>query len=299
MDKRIVYLSPSGLAAFENCPQSYLLERILKVRTQMTSCSIGFGQSTGRAVELFLRGQVAGQSVDMLEIFRQEWRRFTSMHAVRYTKGATAQSLEDTGLRLMELFPQAWVDSGYSVLTDKFGEPFLERKLKIDVGDNVILVTKLDLMVRDSRGRTVLLDNKATACESSIEFTLMADQLTAYNLAVDTHADVLGIARPELVGYWEMLRRSIPKQKSRGEGPVILQPMVVPRRSDIQYAKFVAKCHRVADKIRAEEFGATPRMSFNSPCSSCSLAGLCARKSTDGLVFPSPQVEQVALGLAA
>lgn len=298
MDKRIVYLSPSGLAAYENCPQSYLLERVLKVRTQMTSCSIGFGTSTGRAVELFLRGQVAGKSVDMQEIFREEWRRFTSMHAVRYTKGADAKSLEDTGLRLMELFPQAWVDSGYSVLTDKFGEPFLERKLKIDIGDNVILVTKLDLMVLDADKRVVLLDNKATAAESSIEYTLMADQLTAYNLAVDTHADVLGIARPDLVGYWEMLRRAVPKS-NRGEGPVIRQPMVVPRRSQFQYAKFVAKCHRVADQIRAEQFGATPRMAFNSPCSSCSLAGLCARKSTDGLVFPSQQVEQVALRLAA
>lgn len=295
----IVYLSPSGIASYENCPQSYLLERVLKVRTSLTSCSIGFGSATGRAVELFLLGQLRGQSVDPVAVFRQEWKTFTSRHAVRYTKGATAESLDLVGARLMEQFPDAWRESGYTLLLDAKGEPMLERKLRVDLGRGVILVTKLDLMVLDSDGDTLLIDNKATAAESSIEFALMSDQLTAYNMAVNVHAPLLGISRPDRVGYWEMLRKSIPKQKNRGEGPVIRRPLVVEHRTDRQIAQFVAKCHRIADQIRAKRFDLTPRMSFNSPCSSCSLSKLCARGETDGLVFPSPQVEQAALALAA
>lgn len=298
MDKRIVYVSPSSLAAYENCPRSYLLERVLKVRTVQTNASIGFGTSTGRGVELFLRGMLQGRTVDPVAIFRQEWRRFLAMHAVRYTKGATAESLEAIGCRLMEQFPDAWSESGYKVVLDARGEPMIERKLKIDVGDNVVLVTKLDVMVETPEGKTAVVDYKATASSSSLEFTMLSDQLTSYNLATDAHAPLLGIRRPELVGYWEMLRRNVPKT-NRGEGPVILKPMIVPRRSDTQFAQFVGKCHQLADRIRAEEFGPTPRMSFNSPCDSCSLSRLCARGETDGLVFRDPQAKSAALAIAA
>lgn len=299
MDNRqIVYLSPSGIAAFENCPRSYMLERIMKVRTQLTSCSIGFGSATGRAWELYLLGLLRGQSVDPVAVFREEWRQFTARHAVRYTKGATAQSLDEVGARLMEQVPDAWRKSGFTLLLDVNGEPMLERKLKVDIGNGVILVTKLDLMVLDEDGETVLLDNKATASESSIEFTLMSDQLTAYNLALKSHASRLGIEAPRRVGYWEMLRKAIPKS-NRGEGPVIRPPLIVNHRSDRQIAQFVAKTHKIADLIRARRFEMTPRMSYNSPCSSCSLVSLCARRETEGLVFESPASKRAALELVA
>jgi len=295
----MIYVSPSGLATYENCPQAYYLERILRVKTVLTSASMGFGSATGRAIELFLVGQLRGKAVDPVQVFRDEWKRFTDRHAVRYPKGFTADSLDASGARLMELFPESWKASGFTLLLDANGEPMLERKLRVNIGNNVVLVTKLDQMVMSPEGETILLDTKATAAESSVEFALMSDQLTAYNLAVNAHASRLGIQPPDKVGYWEMLRRSIPKQRNRGEGPVVRPALVVPARTQRQLDQFVHKAHHVADLIRAARFDPTSRMAWNSPCSNCSLTKLCARGETDGLVFASPEAKQSALALAA
>lgn len=293
-----IYISPSGLATYENCPFSYYLERILKVGTGTLSCNLGFGSAAATAMESFLLGRFEGKVVDPVEVFRAQWDAITSANAMQYKRGYSKEVLTPIGERLMSLFPQAWDDTGYHLLVDAEGKPMVERKLKVDLGNNVILVTKLDLMTINPDGEIHLLDAKTPASPSSPDFSLMGDQLTAYQLAVDAHGKRLGLPSIDGLGYWELIKRPMPKTK-RGVGPEVLAPVVVRPRSNQEITRFVEKVHKVAARIRAQDFDKTPRMSWNSPCGACSALPLCSRKETGGLKFSSKEVMDQALACAA
>lgn len=297
MSQRI-FLSPSGLASYENCPNAYYLDRVLKVRTRRTSSNLGFGGAAASAMEGFLQGQLRQQWVDPVNLFVEHWRMFTNSHDVVYKRGLSKEDLNAIGIRLMELFPKAWAKTRWSVVVDNKGEPLIERKFMVDIGNDVVLVTKLDVVVRDDEGKIYIIDMKTPSSPSSVAFTLMGDQLTAYQIAMMTYGPLLGVGEVAGVGYWELIKRKIP-QGNRGEGPVIHDPIKVAPRSNGQLQAFVEKAHETADRIRASRFPKTPRMAWNSPCSSCELSSLCISGETKDLVFPSDEVKHAALKLAA
>src|SRR5690606_24919605 len=146
----------------------------------------------------------------------------------------------------------------------------IERDLEVDLGNGVRLRNKLDLAVFDRHGRFGVPDVKSTKSASSQEFTLQADQLTAYQLAVLAHAKELGLPEVEFVGFWEFLKRSVPKRISgKAQGPVINAPEEVRARTQKALEEYLSKVHHVARQVRAGWFPKTPRMAFNSPCSLC------------------------------
>jgi ATP-dependent nuclease, subunit B len=294
-----IHLSPSGMATYENCPMSYYLDRVLRIRTRLTSASLGLGQALAQSSEAFLRGTVTGNYVDPVPVFEQAWDTFVREHAVRYPSKATEEQLKAAGAKLAELLPAAWEREGLSVALDAQGEPMIERKLVADIGQGVRLVTKLDLCAFTPDWELMLVDQKATAQETDVRFALMGDQLTAYQMTVTTHAPTLQLPAISKVAYWEMIRRNIPKKANAGKGPEILPISSVKPRSSEAITRYVNKVHGVATRIRNRDFPKTPRMAYNTPCTMCAFLDLCSQGRTEDYVFPSEEAKEAALKMAA
>lgn len=298
MSQEKLYLSPSSLATYANCPKSYYFDKVAKIKSEFEDANLGFGSAIAKATELHLMGVTAGESVDPAQVFSEEWERISTTRHIRYKRGRNRQALAEIGKRLMEQWAQAWNDSGFTLVLDKDCKPMLERKLYVEIGNNVVLVIKIDLCVYDEDGELLIIDVKTPSAASTVDFALMADQLTAYQLGLDFHSSSLGLPDVAGVGFWDMIKRNIPKT-NRGEGPVICDPLVVEPRPAARIDAFIDKVHYVADQIRAQQFHPMPRMSFNSPCTSgCKFSSLCIRGETEGLILPAGTEEKV-LALAA
>lgn len=294
-----IWLSPSGMATYENCPRSYYLDRILKVRTQETGCALGFGGAISRAVEQFKIGTVTGTFVDPVPVFQAEWQKFTETRTVKYGAYDSEDGLLATGTKLMEEFPSAWDREGLTVALDRDGAPIVERLLDVDLGEGTMLRTKLDSMLFDRDWRFLLVDEKTTRSPTDIRFALMGEQLTAYQIAVTAHADQLGVPPIDGLAYWELIKRNIPKKPGAGKGPSIEAISAVKPRSDQDVAAFVTKARSIAQRIRNRDFPKTPRMAWNSPCMNCDLLDLCSQRRTDGLAFSSEEAKEAALHVVA
>ena len=294
----MLFVSPSSVATYENCPMSYFLTKILKVKVPEISYNLGFGHALAAAQEAFLIGNAAGVRVDPVPVFVANWDAFAKKSNVVFKSGHTGGSVREMGSVLAAKFPDAWDATGFKVLLDRNGKPLLERKLTIALGEDIRMVTKLDLAVVDQAGDTIILDGKATAAPTSREYAQLADQLTAYQAAVTAHATNLGIQAPRKVGYWESVKRAIPKTP-RGQGPVVLPPLVVDARSDAQIQAFVRKTRATAMRIIAGEFPRTTRHSFNSPCHDCAMLPLCSDRKTSCYVFDKPEDKAIALRMVS
>ena len=289
-----LYLSPSKVATYENCPREYFFKYVLKVQMEEESSNLGFGSAAATAFEQFVLGMVNGVAVDPVAVFRREWGNFTANNVVGYSSMYTEEGLTKTGEVLMSKLPDAWNASGFMVAMDGDGLPLVERRLDIEIGRGIYFRTKLDVAVYDRDCRLGIVDMKTPKDPSTREFTLLSDQLTAYQGTVEAHKASLGIEDSvSWVGYWEFLKRNIPKKS--GTGPYIHTPEVVPARPRAEVDAYMQKVAWVAESIQAGRFPRTPRMAFNSPCSLCSFSGLCALKSAQGLKFRTEEDRRLAL----
>lgn len=290
----MLYLSPSKVATYENCPKEYFFKYHLKVREEEESSNLGFGGAVATAFEQFVVGMTECKPVDPVEVFVKEWNHFTANNVVGYSSLYSEDGLRETGKVLMSKLPEAWEESGFMVAMDAEGKPLVERRLDIQIGDGVYFRTKLDLAVYDEDLRLGIIDAKTPKDPSSQEFTILADQLTAYQATVEAHKAALGVEDSvSFVGYWEFLKRNIPKKQ--GTGPFIHKPELVPARPRAEVDAYIQKVAWVAENIKAGRFPRTPRMAFNSPCTLCAYSNLCARKSADGLKFRSDEDRRIAL----
>ena len=293
-----VYLSPSGIATYENCPRAYQLDRILKVRTKERSAALGFGGALSKAMDAFSRSTITTDRIDPVPVFVDSWRNFTANNVVKYSSKQTDEGLEETGVRLMQLFPEAWENEGLVVALDSSGEPMIERKLVVDIGSKVMLVTKLDLMAYNSDWELVLVDEKSTARITDVRFALMGEQLTAYQVAVTAFSHKLGLPPPKRLAYWELIKRPVPKT-SRGEGPTIEPIHDVDARSDEDIEAYVEKVQAIADRVRNRDFPKTPRMAWNTPCLMCDFLDICSQKRVESFSFQSEEAKEAVIKLAA
>lgn len=290
-----VYLSPSSIATYENCPMAYFLGRKLRVDTVLKSAALGFGGAMAKAMEAFKLGTVTGEHVDPVPVFVDAWESFTANNTVKYGKYETEESLTATGTKLMQDYPSAWAREGLTVALDAQGVPMIERKFTVDLGESTMLKAKLDLMAYDRDWKLLLIDEKTSRQVTDIRFALMGEQLTAYQMTVKAHEQSLGLPDVQGLAYWELIKRAIPKSASRGQGPTIEPISSVDARSDEAVSKFVRKARAIAQRVRDGDFPKTPRMAWNTPCTNCDFLDLCAQRRTDGLVFKSEEYKEAAL----
>jgi hypothetical protein len=97
----------------------------------------------------------------------------------------------------------------------------------------------LDLVVYTPEGALALLDVKTALSAHTLTFARRADQLTAYQLLLDTHAARLGLPKVEWLGFLDLLKRK--------RSPSIAPPLLVPRRTAAELDELVQKAHRLAE----------------------------------------------------
>src|SRR5690606_16597261 len=147
--------------------------------------------------------------------------------------------------------------------------------------------------------KLLLIDEKTTKSPTDIRFSLMGEQLTAYQVAVTAHAPVLGVPDIDGLAYWELIKRHIPKKAGAGKGPTIEPVHAVKPRSEQDVEAFVDKARAIAKRIRNRDFPKTPRMAWNSPCLNCDFLDICSQRRVEGFQFKSEESKEAVLQLTA
>jgi len=295
---KTLHLSPSKVAAYENCPRAYFYQYVLRIKSSEESVNLGFGSCIDETFEKFVLGMTKGEPIDTITVFDASWSRYLQSNTVVFSSRFSADDLRETGRSLAQQLPNAWDEAALVPVFDREGKPILQRSLSVDVGNNVVLNTKLDILAMNFNGEIGVVDVKAPSSASSEIFAANAEQLTAYQATVDAHREAFGIHKVSFVAYWEFLKKKVPGPKSkRGtEGPKIRTPQPVPARSDDDVNEYVQKLHAIADNIRARRFYKSPRMAFNTPCELCAFARLCIDRDASGYVLPSDLTHDQLVG---
>lgn len=280
-----IYLRPSGILKYEACPRAYQLQYINGWRNRASGSALAFGTAVHEAVTSWIVDTALGnpeQDIAPIERFRVAWKRETSKQILEYSTRFSPSEMMETGEKLTEAFPQKWGQLGYFPLFDDDG-PMVERRLEVEIGDGVVLSGQADFLGMDLQGHVVNIDFKTPVSPASEEFTILSDQLTAYQVLIEAHKDRIGIERVDKAGFMELLKRKVSKT-SRGSGPQVLDPMLAPRRDNDTVQEFLQKVLWIAEDIRRGRLHRAPQMAWNSPCDLCDFKGFCTSGSIEGLV---------------
>lgn len=277
-------LRPSGLLAYDACPQAFQYHDVLGIRPVLTPANLVFGTAVHAACTGWLTAQALGQSFEPVPAFRDAWEAAMATQAIDYPSTVTAADLAGIGESLTWQFPAAWAATGLMPLIDPAGQPLVEVRLEAEIAPGVVLSGQPDVIAMNQDAGIVILDLKTASSPAPEGFAAVADQLTAGQLLVKAHADRLGIAPDQItaVGFMELLKRKPHGRK----GPAVLDPVLAPRRDAAALAAFRDKARWIAEDIDRGRFPKRPRLAFNTPCGLCPFAGLCQQGDWEGLVRP-------------
>lgn len=175
-----------------------------------------------------------------------------------------------------------WMESG---LTPAYihQKPAIELKMETCHPDDpsIILVTRMDLLAVDEDDEFWLIDWKSGKTKATQCFVDHADQLTIMQIIAE---EVLQKAGIDKIDHLAIVESHPPSAKKNAAINMIPSP----RRSTAQVEDMLSKSKVIADRIRNQEFFATSRYGFNSPCNLCEYQSLCANsKDTAGFHIPS------------
>ena len=279
-----IYVRPSQVLGFDECPFASYLQYVVGIKSASTSANLIFGTAIHYAIAKYIQALATGLPFDLEKAFLFKWKEQTEELEVQYNSTFTPEDLVETGKRLCSLFPAAWTQTGLEPLVDKDG-PLIERRLKVEILPDVILSAEPDFVGVDQNGDIVVLDFKTPATPASEDFALMSDQLTAYQIVVETHGKALGVDKVAKVGFMDLIKKKIPKT-NRGTGPEIHQPTWAPGRTREEAGRYQQKVGWIAEDMRQGRYPKRPRMAFNSPCAMCDYAAFCIKGEKEGLIFP-------------
>ncbi|MBK8168574.1 MAG: PD-(D/E)XK nuclease family protein [bacterium] len=279
-------LSPTGALKYETCPRQYLLEDVRKIRPAHRPANLAFGGVLHLVVEEWIKGWMAGKPFDPAAMFDREWRAAREAEGVEYSASQSPETLGATGRALAARFAERWPGFGRLPALDRHGEPLIERKLEARVGPDLVVVGKPDLVVFDPEGRLEVLDLKTPAAPADPAWLALADQLTAYQVLLDAHAERLGLPRVERLGLLELVKRKV---TPKGQGPEVRAPVSVDRRSPEAVGEYLAKLRGIAGDLRRGRFPRRSLMAHNSPCGLCAVEGYCRAGDAEGLIVPEAE----------
>lgn len=279
-----VYVRPSFITKFDECPFAADLQYNKKICCEGSSANLVFGTAVHDAIGKWVLADSTGLKFDPVAQFEMNWDEATTKQIVQYNSQMGPDDLLETGKKLCSEFPAAWEATGLVPLVDEQGL-VIERKLEVEILPGVILTGTPDIVAMDESGDVVVIDFKTPASPSPELFYAVSDQLTAYQILVEGTPS-LGVPAVARVGFMELLKKKVPKT-SRGEGPKILSPACGSRRTAEQIAAFTKKVGWIVDDMRQARYPKRPRMAFNTPCGMCGYKGFCHQGETDGLIFPS------------
>jgi len=275
-------ISPSASQKFDDCPYAYKLQYIDNYKSEVESANLVFGTVMHSCIEEYLIELTkTGVESDMMATFDEKWTLARDTRAIAYSATMDGDDLKDIGLELCNQFPSYWRDTGLMVLVDDDGKPMLEMKLVVKKGA-ITLSMKLDALCMNSEGEVVVIDFKTPSAPSSLAMAIASDQLTAYQIGVESIAKKLGIHKVHKLGFMELVKAKIPKKS--GRGPYIAPLELASTRTVKQKNEYLQKLYWMAEDIERERLPKRPRMAYNSPCKMCDMAGLCQSGSDVGLV---------------
>jgi CRISPR/Cas system-associated exonuclease Cas4 (RecB family) len=208
--RKTPYLSHSRISKYLDCPEKYRLYYVENLRPRVPSASLVFGQLLHQALSRLFKKQD-----DPVKWFSDIWNDIRQMD-ISYGKKESWESLHASGQRLLERFLEEELPKLRNVAASE--EPF---ELAITTL-HLPFVGIIDL-VASLEGKQTVVDFKTSASSYQGHEVLMADQLTAYQLArpdaeqtalcvlVKTKASkiewqVTRRTSPELANYLEKLR---------------------------------------------------------------------------------------------
>jgi len=286
-------LTPTGLLTYEDCPRKYWYTAIARVRTRQTAANLVFGEVIHTVIATALRQPRLPSPEEVTEWFDQYWENAIASQEVEYSTTQSPASLAATGRALATQWAETWPHWELTPLVDEQGEPLIERRLRTALTPALTLSGTPDLIAMDGQGRIVIVDFKTPAQACDTDFPAVADQLTAYQLLVENHAEALGISRIDRLGFVELIKRKVPSN-NRGKGPEVLPPLLVDRRPDETLADYRQKALWVTEAIHQGRFPKRTGQAYNTPCALCHYRRHCQFGETDGLLFPEDEAKTAA-----
>lgn len=273
--------SHSRVHTYEQCPQMYEFRYIHKLRPEETSSNLIFGGAIHSAIEASVLAHADFEPLpdeDVSAVFVEAFNAAIEGKEITYAKGFDAEIMAKMGAEISVEFNEVWPTFGLTPLLDENGRPLMEQKLTAAIADDIALLGYPDLVAINEAGEIVIIDFKAPRSESSADFVLLSEQLTAYQILVDSIAESLGINKVDKLGYLEL------KKNKTNRVPRVTPPKLVSRRAPAQVQAYVQKLKWIKSDIDNARFPQRPMMAFNSPCSMCDYCQICTKGDTENLI---------------
>jgi len=300
MKSTTLYVRPSFALSYDECGFAAHLKYILGVKQEVIPANLPFGTAVHEACTGFILAEASGDtSFDPVQVFRDKWTEAVETQPLDFSSLWGPDDLQETGLRLADLFPAQWRATGYAPLVDEQG-PIVERRFQAVIEEGLILTGQPDVVAIDQDANVVPLDIKTSAAAYEEEFLLASDQLTDYQILIEENGDQLGLGEEgvDAVGFFEGIKRKVPKT-ARGKGPEFLPPLIGPKRSPERIAERKQKLKWMAEDMRRGRFPKRPRMAYNTPCQLCEFRFYCLKGDKSGLIFPDEPQQPIALQSSA
>lgn len=300
MKSNNLYIRPSHALSFDECGFAYYLKYVLGVKESVTPANLPFGTAIHAACTGFVLAEASGDtSFDPVSVFTEGWQKALESEPLEFSSMWSADDLTETGMRLVDQFPDAWKATGLAPLIDEHG-PVVERRFEVRIDNGLILSGQPDVVAMDDEGGVVPLDIKTSAQAYGEEFLLASEQLTDYQILVEGNARQLGLGEDGVakVGFFEGIKRKVPKT-GRGKGPEFLSPLLASARAEEQILERKQKLVWMAEDIRRGRFPKKPRMAYNTPCGLCSYADYCLKGDKSALIFPDEPQQVISVQSAA
>lgn len=270
-------ISPSQVLKSQTCMKQVFFHYKLGIRPNITSANLAFGKAIDSTVMDYLTAITKGSALSSIkDAFLGHWKKETAI-PLEYSATQNEEKMLKMGIKMVEMFPEAWEKSGLMIFILPNGEPALQVKLTVQITPQDTLMGYLDLIAVNKDCEIVIIDIKTTGVAYSDNYTHQSDQLTAYQVLVDAHAEQLGLFGADKVGFM-CLHKKVE--------PVIHQPQIVAKRNSSRVQEYLTSCKRYIDDYNAESFSRTSLGAFNSPCNMCDFNELCTHGCEEDLIIP-------------
>ena len=290
-------ISCSRAQTYSSCGRQYMYRYVERLEPIVTPFALAFGRVLDETISEYLVQFALGHTFDLVDDFMSRFESMFASRAIKYPQHWESEDAYKTGLSLVESFPEKWARTNLIPVIDDNGLPMVQKQIIAPIPNSPHEIHMvLDLVVMNSmNGQVAVLDLKTAAQKLDPEshFGHNAFQLTTYQYGVEqTLGHLLEDGQIANVGYMELIRRKVPKQK--GQGPTVEDPLFFPRRSKSLVVDMLNNYLRAIRDIERSRFLRPTNLAFNSPCQMCDYAQLCVFNDKQGLKERDPYIAKVA-----
>jgi hypothetical protein len=271
-------LSFSAYQAINTCGFQYYLKYIARLQAKTTSINLAIGKVVDELVSNYLIELAYGRFWNPEDHVDELWRKHVAYS--NNWKLSTYYTMEHYYVMCKEFakqIPEAWHQSGLSVVRGTDGAPMVQQRIKHVVG-GIRMTSILDILCYSNElDAPVVIDVKCVASQCDEGWLGISEQLGTYALAseVDPRSP---FEKVQFGGFWEAVKRKprLPSDKSKKAliGPSFSKP-VIGKLNERTRNELPMRYRIAQDRINRGEFFAQPGQAFNTPCQTCDFAAYC------------------------